>query len=102
MIDEYYPDAEHIFLLFRRTHNQALGVFDVRELAYEKSEMSAYIRNGFELDKSVFIDFFTWVKNEYSVRATTVSVWHGQEEALFASLGFKPTDGLCSIALPLI
>ena len=64
MIDEYYPDAEHIFLLFRRNHNQALGVFDVRELAYEKSEMSAYIRNGFELDKSVFIDYFTWVKNE--------------------------------------
>ena len=64
-------------------HNQALGVFDVRELAYEKSEMSAYIRNGFELDKSVFIDYFTWVKNEYSVRATTVSVWHGQEETLF-------------------
>ena len=85
IIEEYYPDAEHIFLLFRRNHNQALGVFDVRELAYEK-----------------FIDFFTWVKNEYSVRATTVSVWHGQEEALFASLGFKPTDGLCSIALPLI
>ena len=78
MIDEYYPDAEHIF-----NHNQALGVFDVRELAYEKSEMSAYIRNGFELDKSVFIDYFTWVKNEYSVRATTVSVWHGQEETLF-------------------
>ena len=102
IIEEYYPDAEHIFLLFRRNHNQALGVFDVRELAYEKSEMSAYIRNGFELDKSVFIDYFTWVKNEYSVRATTVSVWHGQEEALFASLGFKPTDGLCSIALPLI
>ena len=74
----------------------------MRELANEKSEMSAYIRNGFEMDRSVFIDFFTWVKNEYSVRATTVSVWHGQEETLFASLGFKPADGICPIALPLV
>ena len=71
------------FPVLPTNHNQALGVFDVRELAYEKSEMSAYIRNGFELDKSVFIDYFTWVKNENSVRATTVSVWHGQEETLF-------------------
>ena len=102
IIEEYYPDADHIFLLFRRDDNQAIGVFDVRELANEKSEMSAYIRNGFEMDRSVFIDFFTWVKNEYSVRATTVSVWHGQEETLFASLGFKPADGICPIALPLV
>ena len=102
IIDEYYPDADHIFLLFRRVDNQALGVFDLRELADEKSEMSAYIRNGFEMDDNIFIDFFSWIKNEYSVRATTVSVWHGQEETLFASLGFKPADGICSIALPLV
>lgn len=102
IIEEYYPNADHIFLLFRRVDHQALGIFDLRELAEEKSEMSAYIRNGFEIDRSVFIDFFSWIRNVYSVRATTVSVWHGQEETLFASLGFKPADGICAIALPLV
>ena len=101
IIEEYYPNADHVFLLFRRDDNQALGMFDLRELAEEKSEMSAYVRNGFDLDESVFKDFFSWIKNEYQVRATTVSVWHGQEETLFASMGFKPADGICAIALPL-
>lgn len=101
IIEEYYPSADHIFLLFRRDDNQALGIFDLRELAEEKSEMSAYIRKGFELDESIIKDFFSWVSTEYRVRATTVSVWHGQEETLFASMGFKPADGICPIALPL-
>lgn len=101
IIEEYYPNADHIFLLIRRDDNQALGIFDLRELAEEKSEMSAYIRKGFEMDESIFKDFFIWIKNEYQVKATTVSVWHGQEEQLFASLGFKPSDGICPIALPL-
>mgnify|MGYP002627447574 CR=1 FL=1 len=101
IIEEYYPQAAHIFLLFRRDDNQALGIFDLRELAEEKSEMSAYIRNGFEMDESVFTDFFSWIRTEYQVRATTVSVWGGQEEKLFSSLGFKPADGICPIALPL-
>jgi len=101
ILEEYYPCAEHIFLLFRREDNQALGLFDLRELAEEKSMMSAYIRPGFELDERVIIDFFAWIKDLYRVRATTVSVWKGQEETLFASLGFKPDDGLCAIALPL-
>lgn len=102
ILEEYYPDANHIFLLIRREDNQALGIFDLRELAEERSEMSAYIRNGFELDESIFKDFFAWIKNEYHVRATTVSVWHGQEEKLFAELGFKPSDGICPVALPLV
>ena len=102
IFDEYYPSAAHIFLLFRRDDNQALGIFDLRELAEEESEMSVYIRPGFEMDESVFLDFFAWIRNEYQVRATTVSVWHGQEETFFASLGFKPDDGICPIALPLV
>ena len=102
IFEEYYPSAAHIFLLFRREDNQALGIFDLRELAEQKSEMSAYIRPGFEMEESVFIDFFAWIRNQYQVRATTVSVWNGQEETLFASYGFKPDDGLCPIALPLI
>ena len=101
IIEDYYPDAAHIFLLFRREDNQALGIFDLSELAEEKSEMSAYVRQGFEMDKGVFKEFFSWIKNEYQVRATTVSVWNGQEETLFASMGYKPSDGLCAIALPL-
>ncbi len=101
IIEDYYPYADHVFLLFRRDDNQALGIFDLRELAEEKSEMSVYIRKGFEMDKSVFTDFFSWIRNEYQIRATTVSVWHGQEETLFATLGFKPADGICPIALPL-
>lgn len=102
IIEEYYPNAEHVFLLFHRDGNQAFGVFDLRELAEDKSEMSAYIRKGFEMDTNVFIDFFSWIKNEYSVRATMVSVWQGQEETLFESLGFKPADGICPISLPLV
>ncbi len=102
IIEEYFSDPSHIFLLFGRNVSQALGIFDLREIAKAKSEMSAYIRNGFELDESLFIDFFSWVKTEYKVRATTVSVWGGQEERLFSSLDFNPSDGICTIALPLI
>ena len=102
IIKFYYPKADHIFLLFRRNDNQAIGIFDLSELTEETSEMSAYIRNGFEIDESVFIDFFSWINSKYHVRATTVSVWGGQEETMFFALGFKPSDGLCPIALPLV
>ena len=101
ILEDYYPNAAHIFLLFRREDNQAVGIFDLSGLEEQKSEMSAYIRPGFEMDESAFIDFFAWIRNEYQVRAITVSVWHGQEETIFASLGFKPDDGICPIALPL-
>ena len=59
IIKFYYPKADHIFLLFRRNDNQAIGIFDLSELTEETSEMSAYIRNGFEIYESVFIDFFS-------------------------------------------
>ena len=100
-MEVYYPKAEQIFLLFRRADQQAIGIFDLSELAEAGSEMSAYIRKGFEVDESIFKDFFSWIRNEYKVRATTVSVWQGQEETFFASLGLKPADGICAIALPL-
>lgn len=101
IVEEYYPHSEHIFLLIRRSDEQALGVFDLREVAVGKNEMSAYIQNGFEMDVRIFKDFFAWVRNEYNIRAATVSVWSGQEEGIFSSLGYKPADGLCSVALPL-
>lgn len=102
IIDEYYPDADHIFLIFQRCDNKAFGIFDLREIADANSQMSAYIRNGFEMEESIFKEFFSWINTKYHIRATTVSVWGGQEEKLFSSLGFKPADGICLIPLPLI
>ena len=79
----------------------ALGVFDLSELPEGKDEISVYIRRGFEMDMTVFKDFFVWVRNEYQIRAATLSVWHSQEEDLLSALGYKPKDGICSVAIPL-
>ena len=101
IIQHWYPYADHFYLLFRRTDQQALGVFDLSELPEGKDEISVYIRRGFEMDMTVFKDFFVWVRNEYQIRAATLSVWHSQEEDLLSALGYKPKDGICSVAIPL-
>ena len=102
IIEEYYSATEHIFLLFRRCDGNAVGIFDLRELANKKGEISVFIRNGFQMDASIFIDFFSWLRSEYQVKAITVLVWNGQEESLLSSLGFNPADGICAVSLPLI
>lgn len=101
IIKHWYPYAEHIYLLIRRTDQQALGVFNLCGVPKGMNEISVYIRQGFEMDMTIFKDFFVWVRNEYQVRAATLSVWHSQEEDLLSALGYQPNDGICSVAIPL-